>query len=84
MFNSSGINTRVSRFVVIATFAARRTNGREPLIDYSQSHVVTSKKYLRIMRQKAMDSEVEKTSQESKKKEDKKGSKKNIYNVDCS
>ncbi len=36
------------------------------------------------MRQKAMDSEVEKTSQESKKKEDKKGSKKNIYNVDCS
>jgi len=22
---------------------ARRTNGREPLVDYSQSHVVTSK-----------------------------------------
>jgi hypothetical protein len=68
MFNSSGINTRVSRFVVIATFAARRTNGREPLIDYSQSHVVTSKKNLRIMRQKAMDSEVEKKIQESRKK----------------
>jgi hypothetical protein len=58
----------VSRFVVIATFVARRTNGREPLIDYSQSHVVTSKKYLRIMRQKEMDREVEKKIQESRKK----------------
>ncbi len=28
---------------------ARRTNGRKPLIDYFQSHVVTSKEYLRIM-----------------------------------
>jgi hypothetical protein len=28
---------------------ARKTNGREPLMDYSQSHVVSSKEYLRIM-----------------------------------
>ncbi len=28
---------------------ARRTNGRKPLIDYFQSHVVTSEKYLRII-----------------------------------
>jgi hypothetical protein len=27
----------------------KRTNGREPLIDYSQSHVVTSKEYLKII-----------------------------------
>jgi len=39
---------------------ARRTNGREPLVDYSQSHVVKSKEYLRIMRQKAMDNKATK------------------------
>ncbi len=27
----------------------RKTNGREPLVDYFQSHVVTLEKYLRIM-----------------------------------
>jgi hypothetical protein len=27
----------------------QRTNGREPLVDYSQSHVVTLEEYLRIM-----------------------------------
>ncbi len=35
----------------------RRTNGKEPLANYSQSYVVTSEKYLKIMRQKAMDRE---------------------------
>jgi hypothetical protein len=35
----------------------RRTNGREPLVDYFQNHVVTSKEYLRIMQQKTMDKE---------------------------
>jgi len=35
-----------------------RTNGRDLLTNYFQSHVVTSKEYLRIMRQKAMDREV--------------------------
>jgi len=28
---------------------ARRTNGRVPLVNYSQSHVVASKEYLKIM-----------------------------------
>jgi hypothetical protein len=28
---------------------ARRTNGRELSVDYSQSHVITSKEYMRIM-----------------------------------
>jgi hypothetical protein len=48
----------VSWFAIIATFTARRISGKEPLVNYSQSHVVTSKKYLRIMQQKAMDREV--------------------------
>jgi hypothetical protein len=35
----------------------RKTQGRESLIDYSQSHVVTSKEYLRRMRQKTLEKE---------------------------
>jgi len=35
-----------------------RTNGRKTLTNYFQSHVVTSKEYLRVMQQKAMDKEV--------------------------
>jgi hypothetical protein len=31
----------------------RRTSGKKPLVDYSQSHVVTLEEYLMIMRQKA-------------------------------
>jgi hypothetical protein len=34
---------------------ARRTNGKEPLIDYSQSHIVTSFEYLDILRRKSME-----------------------------
>jgi hypothetical protein len=35
----------------------RRTNGREPLGDYSQNHVVKLEEYLKIMQKKAMDRE---------------------------
>jgi hypothetical protein len=35
-----------------------RTNGKEPKVDYSQSHVVIINKYLNIMQQNAMDWEV--------------------------
>ncbi len=48
---------------------AIRTNGRETLVDYFQSCVVTSKEYLRIMRQKAMDREATKHIRESRRKE---------------
>jgi len=47
----------------------RRTNGREPLMDYFQNHVVTLEEYLKIMRQKAMDREATKQIRESKRKE---------------
>jgi hypothetical protein len=47
----------------------KRTNGREPLVDYSQSHVITSNEYLRIMQQKAMDKEVVEHIQENKSEE---------------
>jgi len=48
---------------------ARRTNGRKTLVNYSQRHVVTLEKYLRIMQQKAMDREVAKWIQKTKRKE---------------
>jgi hypothetical protein len=35
----------------------RRIHGQEPLVDYLQSHVVISKEYLKVMRQKIMDRE---------------------------
>jgi hypothetical protein len=46
-----------------------RTYGRKPLVDYFQSYVVTSREYLRIMRQKAMDREATNHIRESKREE---------------
>ncbi len=64
---------------------ARGTNGKEPLVDYFQNHVVTSKEYLRIMRQKTMDREKTKQIKEIKKERKiKKTNKENTYNVDYS
>jgi len=37
---------------------ARKTCEKEPLIDYIQSHIVTSDEYLQILRKKIMDREV--------------------------
>ncbi len=34
---------------------AMHTRGKKPLVDYSQSHVVTSTKYLNVLRKKSMD-----------------------------
>ncbi len=46
-----------------------RTHGIKPLVDYFQSHIMISKKYLRIMRQKAMDREVAKQIRKNRRKE---------------
>jgi hypothetical protein len=35
--------------------ATRRRHGKEPLMDYSNSHVVTSNQYLAMLRQKALE-----------------------------
>jgi hypothetical protein len=34
---------------------AQKTHEKQPLIDYSRSHIVTSNKYLQILRKKIMD-----------------------------
>jgi len=48
---------------------AKKTHGREPLVDYFQSHVVTLKEYLSIMWQKALEKEGAKIIKEVQRKE---------------
>jgi hypothetical protein len=43
---------------------ARKTHGKEPLVDDFQSHVVTLEEYLNIMQQKALEKEGAFTSRE--------------------
>jgi hypothetical protein len=47
-----------SNLLSLPHLLARKTKGREPLMHYSQFHVVTSDEYLQIMRQKVMEKEV--------------------------
>jgi hypothetical protein len=58
---------------------AIQTKGKEPLVDHSQSHVVTSYQYLDIMRKKAMDKKIIKKSKKKKQKKGKKFEKNNKY-----
>jgi hypothetical protein len=44
----------------------RQTKGKEPLVDYSQSHVVTSYQNLNIMLKKTMDKAIAKEIGEDK------------------
>jgi hypothetical protein len=48
---------------------AIHTKGKEPLIDYSQYHIVTSNQYLNIMRKKAMDKATTREIKEDRQKE---------------
>ncbi len=47
----------------------KKTQGRESLVDYSQSHVVTSQEYLSRMRQKTLEKEVVEIIREVQRKE---------------
>jgi hypothetical protein len=52
-------------------------------MDSFQNHVaVTSKEYLNVIQQKAMDKEATKQIKKNKRKEREKKSKKNIYNIE--
>lgn len=48
---------KLGKFVMISLFhlLTRQIKGREPLVDYFQSHATTSNQYLDIMWKKAMD-----------------------------
>jgi hypothetical protein len=50
---------------------AKQTKGRELLVDYSQSHVVTSKEYLVSLKTKAMDKATTNEAKETNRKQKK-------------
>jgi hypothetical protein len=47
-----------SNLLSLPCLPTRRISGRKLLIDYSHNHVMTSKEFLTIMQQKAIDREV--------------------------
>ncbi len=46
---------RMHNLISLPLLLARHTKGKEPLIDYSQSHVVTNFEYLDIIKKKTME-----------------------------
>jgi hypothetical protein len=56
------IQGTLSTINLLSYLPTRRTNGREPLLNYLQSHVVTFNQYLNIMQQKAIEKEIKKQS----------------------
>jgi hypothetical protein len=64
---------RLHNLLSLLHLPPRRTRGKEPLVDYFQSHVVTFVKYLNILKRKAMDKETTKEIRwfKGKKKKDK-------------
>jgi hypothetical protein len=59
---------RVHNLLLLLHLLARCTKGKEPLIDYFQSHVVTSFTYLNILRRKTMEKAAVKEIRARKKK----------------
>ncbi len=53
----------------------RRKHGKEPIVDYSNSHVVTSNQYLVVLRQKALENKIVDKIREQKGKNKEKRSK---------
>jgi hypothetical protein len=60
---------RVDNLLLLPHLLARHTKGKEPLINYSQSHVVTSFEYLDIIRTKTMEKIVVEEIKTNKRKE---------------
>ncbi len=55
------IQGALSTMNLLSYLLTRKMNGREPLVNYLQSHVVTFNQYLNIMQQKAIEKEIKKT-----------------------
>jgi hypothetical protein len=60
---------RLHNLLSLPHLLVRRIRGNEPLVDYYQSHVVTSAEYLSILKKKTMDKAVAKENKEGKRKE---------------
>jgi hypothetical protein len=63
--------TRLHNFFSLTHLPTRCARGKEPLVDYIQSHVVTSVEYLNTLRKKTMDKVVVKEIKEGKRKRNK-------------
>jgi hypothetical protein len=50
----------------LSRLLARHTKGKEPLVDYSQSHVVINFEYMDILRRKIMEKAIAKEIREGK------------------
>jgi hypothetical protein len=57
---------RMHNLMSLPCLLARHTKGKEPLVDYSQSHVVTSFEYLDILKKKTMEKAIAKEIREDK------------------
>ncbi len=69
MLNSKGIGNCCHNLLSLSHVLTIKTNGKEPLMDYSQSDVMILKEYLNIMWQNAMDMEVIEQIKENIRKE---------------
>ncbi len=52
-YSPSSSTQEASQVVIVAPFTCKKMKGKEPLINYNISHVVTFEKYLNIMWSKA-------------------------------
>jgi hypothetical protein len=57
---------RMHNLMSLPCLPIRHTKGKEPLVDYSQSHVVTSFRYLDILKKKTMEKAIAKEIKEHK------------------
>jgi hypothetical protein len=64
---------RIHNILLLPHLLAKQTKGKKPLINYSQSHVVTFKKYLAILKKKTMDKATTDEARETKRKQKKDG-----------
>jgi hypothetical protein len=48
-YSPSSSTQEASQVVIVAPFTCKKMKGKEPLINYNISHVVTFEKYLNIM-----------------------------------
>ncbi len=56
--NATQESMRVHNLMLLFDLLVKHTKGEKPLIDYSQSHVMISSKYLNILRRKTMEKAV--------------------------
>jgi hypothetical protein len=60
---------KVHNLLLLLRLFARNTKGKEPLIDYSQSHIMTNFEYFDILRRKAMEKTIVKKIRAGKRKD---------------